>query len=64
MKEIYSLLIGKRISFILFNDVPQNGYGKWRIMPSMNTKSYTYSISVVRKSVLVPFTIRLKTSIN
>ena len=30
--EFCSLLIGKKINLLLFNDVPQNNLGKWRIL--------------------------------
>lgn len=30
--EIFSLLLGKKINLLLFNDVPQNNLGKWRIL--------------------------------
>ncbi len=30
--EVLSLLIGRRINLLLFNDVPQNKFGKWRIL--------------------------------
>ncbi len=30
--EIISLLIGKKINLLLFNDVPHNSFGKWRIL--------------------------------
>lgn len=32
LKEMFSLIIGKRINLLLFNDVPYNDRGKWRIM--------------------------------
>jgi len=30
--EFFSLLFGRKINLVLFNDVPQNNLGKWRIL--------------------------------
>jgi superfamily II DNA or RNA helicase len=35
--ETFSLLIGRRINLLLFNDVPYNGRGEWRIMTISET---------------------------
>lgn len=40
LKDLLHLLFGRRASFLLFNDVPQERFGKWRIMtfPENDTK--------------------------
>lgn len=37
--EIFSLLFGGRINLLLFNDVPQNNSGKWRILSLSENKN-------------------------
>lgn len=32
LREIFSLLTGKRVNLLLFNDVPYNNRGEWRVM--------------------------------
>jgi len=32
IKDMLSLIIGKKINLLLFNDVPQNNFGRWRIL--------------------------------
>ncbi len=37
LNDIREILIGKKISMLLFNDVPENKLGKWRIFPLRET---------------------------
>lgn len=38
IREIFSLICGEKINLIIFNDVPQNNFGKWRILSLSNEK--------------------------